>query len=165
MTNLEFQSLRVSNIAIIICKTKKLVKTFPSLFFVLHGDNNGILADYCLSQNHFFVDNFKKNAKLLNKQEGSIMRFFPTKVFLTKSCVPFLWSRIWNLDWFGQVGRFKIHKFLVHFITILITAKGQLISKCPFGVIVWTKIPTKKLTNSALESEKWLNQQNKGTFL
>ena len=21
--------------------------------------------------------------------------------------------------------------------------KGQLISKCPFGVIVWTKIPTK----------------------
>ena len=26
-------------------------------------------------------------------------------------------------------------------------AKGQLISKCPFGVIVWTKIPTKNLTN------------------
>ena len=26
---------------------------------------------------------------------------------------------------------------------ILKTAKGQLISKCPFGVIVWTKIPTK----------------------
>ena len=25
--------------------------------------------------------------------------------------------------------------------------KGQLISKCPFGVIVWTKVPTKKLTN------------------
>ena len=23
------------------------------------------------------------------------------------------------------------------------SAKGQLISKCPFGVIVWTKIPTK----------------------
>ena len=23
--------------------------------------------------------------------------------------------------------------------------KGQLISKCPLGVIVWTKIPTKKL--------------------
>ena len=23
----------------------------------------------------------------------------------------------------------------------------QLISKCPFGVIVWTKIPTEKLTN------------------
>ena len=30
---------------------------------------------------------------------------------------------------------------------ILKTAKGQLISKCPFGVIVWTKIPTKNLTN------------------
>ena len=25
--------------------------------------------------------------------------------------------------------------------------KGQLISKCPFGVIVWTKLPTKNLTN------------------
>ena len=23
--------------------------------------------------------------------------------------------------------------------------KGQLISKCPFGVIVWTKMPTKKI--------------------
>ena len=27
---------------------------------------------------------------------------------------------------------------------ILAHGKGQLISKCPFGVIVWTKIPTKK---------------------
>ena len=26
----------------------------------------------------------------------------------------------------------------------VILTKGQLISKCPFGVIVWTKIPTKK---------------------
>ena len=26
-------------------------------------------------------------------------------------------------------------------------SKGQLISKCPFGVIVWTKIPTKKFDN------------------
>ena len=86
MTNLEFQSLRVSNIAIIICKTK-ISENLPfTIFLFLHGDNNGILADYCLSQNHFFVDNLKKNAKLLNKQEGSIMRFVPTKVFLTKSC-------------------------------------------------------------------------------
>ena len=28
--------------------------------------------------------------------------------------------------------------------------KGQLISECPFGVIVWTKIPTKFLMVSAL---------------
>ena len=26
---------------------------------------------------------------------------------------------------------------------VRIFAKGQLISKCPFGFIVWTKIPTK----------------------
>ena len=41
------------------------------------------------------------------------------------------------------------------------SAKGQLISKRPFGVIVWTKIPTKNLTNSALESEKWSNYKIK----
>ena len=28
-------------------------------------------------------------------------------------------------------------------IQIVEIVKGQLISKCPFGVIVWTKIPTK----------------------
>ena len=33
------------------------------------------------------------------------------------------------------------------------TTKGQLISKCPFGVIAWTKVPTKNLTISALEFE------------
>ena len=27
------------------------------------------------------------------------------------------------------------------------SSKGQLISKCPLGVIVWTKIPTKKFDN------------------
>ena len=31
-----------------------------------------------------------------------------------------------------------------------VDTKGQLISKCPFGVIFWTKIPPKNLTNSAL---------------
>ena len=34
--------------------------------------------------------------------------------------------------------------------------KGQLISKCPFGVIVWTNLPPKNLTNSALE---WVGQK------
>ena len=33
--------------------------------------------------------------------------------------------------------------------------KGQLISKCPLAFIVWTKIPPKNLTNSALE---WVGQ-------
>jgi hypothetical protein len=27
------------------------------------------------------------------------------------------------------------------------TAKVQLLSKCPYGVIIWTKIPTRNLTN------------------
>ena len=34
----------------------------------------------------------------------------------------------------------------VVFIVMSLT-KGQLISKCPFGVIDWTKIPTKKIDN------------------
>jgi hypothetical protein len=29
--------------------------------------------------------------------------------------------------------------------------KGQLISKCPFGIIVWTKIPTKLFLDSCPE--------------
>ena len=41
--------------------------------------------------------------------------------------------------------------------------KGQLILKCPFGVIVSTKIPTIFLRISALASKKRLNQ-NKGTL-
>ena len=28
-----------------------------------------------------------------------------------------------------------------------VVVKGQLTSRCPFGVIVWTKIPTKKFEN------------------
>ena len=32
-----------------------------------------------------------------------------------------------------------------HSFTTDMLAKGQLNSKCPFGVIVWTKIPTKKI--------------------
>ena len=40
-----------------------------------------------------------------------------------------------------------------------LTTKGQLISKCPFGVIVWTKIPTIFLRNSALASKKRSNQK------
>ena len=34
-----------------------------------------------------------------------------------------------------------------HVETIHVQLKGQLIAKCPFGVIVWTKIPTKKFDN------------------
>ena len=37
----------------------------------------------------------------------------------------------------------------------MIRVKGQLISKCLYEIIVWTKIPTKFLTNSALE---WVGQ-------
>ena len=37
--------------------------------------------------------------------------------------------------------------------------KGQLISKCSFGVIVWTKIPTNFLRSSALASKKRLNKK------
>ena len=36
--------------------------------------------------------------------------------------------------------------------------KGQLISKCPFGVIIWTKYQRKNLTISALESSGEINK-------
>ena len=46
-----------------------------------------------------------------------------------------------------------------------IRPKGQLISECLFDVLNFAKNQRKKLTNSAPESKKWSNQQNKGTFL
>ena len=47
----------------------------------------------------------------------------------------------------------------------MVLAKGQLISKGLFGVIVWTKKPTNFfLLISALVSKKRLDQKNKGTL-
>ena len=37
-------------------------------------------------------------------------------------------------------------------------AKGQLISKFPFGFIVWTKIPTKNLTNLIMRLPKHFSE-------
>ena len=42
--------------------------------------------------------------------------------------------------------------------------KGQWISKCPFGVIVWTKIPTKKNPGFLPYSKKRSNQKNGGFY-
>ena len=39
--------------------------------------------------------------------------------------------------------------------------KGQFISKCPFGVIVWTKIPTNCFENFCPRTEKWSNHKMK----
>ena len=44
--------------------------------------------------------------------------------------------------------------------TFFDATNGQLISKCPFGVIVLIKKPTIFLRSSALASKKWLNQKN-----
>ena len=44
--------------------------------------------------------------------------------------------------------------------------KGQIISECPYEIIVWTKLPTKKISEiSALASKERSNQKNKGTLL
>ena len=50
---------------------------------------------------------------------------------------------------------------------IIATVKGQLISECIFNVLNFPKKNTyaKNWQISALESKKWCNQQNKGTFL
>ena len=56
----------------------------------------------------------------------------------------------------SHTGSFVKDSFQIAMETSLgVHTKGQLISKCPFGVIVWTKIPMKNLTNSALEFKKW----------
>ena len=53
---------------------------------------------------------------------------------------------------------------MVLILNIVEDYKGQLISKCPFGVVVSTKIPTKNLTISALEFEKWSNHNIKALY-
>ena len=50
-------------------------------------------------------------------------------------------------------------------LSFQIGPKGQLISECPLGVIDFPKTQQKIWQISALESKKWGNQQNKGTFL
>ena len=53
-----------------------------------------------------------------------------------------------------------MHKSIIYimYVKLIITA-GQLISKCPFGVIVWTKTPTNFFPGFLLASKKWLNQK------
>ena len=49
-----------------------------------------------------------------------------------------------------QLPRHPVLAFLrhstlyAHTVSQFICTKGQLISECPFGVIIWTKITTKK---------------------
>ena len=47
----------------------------------------------------------------------------------------------------------------------MVVSKGQLISECLFDILDFPKKQRKIWQISALESEKWSNQQNKGTFL
>ena len=52
-----------------------------------------------------------------------------------------------HITQWGQIALFEFALSSlsnIEYLRELISAKGQLISKCPFGVIVWTKIPTKK---------------------
>ena len=53
------------------------------------------------------------------------------------SCLPLKWNLYLTFITIICHTKFRFRKY----------SKGQLISKCPFGVIVWTKIPTKKFDN------------------
>ena len=87
----------------------------------------------------------------------SLVRFTkcPGHLESCKVCLPYFW-RCWKLHMDLELNvpindstilRVRtIISFLstyMYWLTFSKT-KGQLISKCPFGVIVWTKIPTKK---------------------
>ena len=54
------------------------------------------------------------------------------------------------------------------FGSFIVQPKGQLISKCPFGVIVWTKLATKKFDNfcpgGQIKKIKALYYSNKELF-
>ena len=47
-----------------------------------------------------------------------------------------------------SLSKNPVYDFKFVFLDIFMSiSKGQLISKCPFGVIVWNKIPEKKFEN------------------
>ena len=47
----------------------------------------------------------------------------------------------------GMVAKFsKFCEVFTHFLKMS-TSKGQLISKCLYEVVIWTKIPTKRFDN------------------
>ena len=75
MTNLEFQSLRVSNIAIIIKKNKKIVKTFPSLFFCFAWRQQRNLSRLLSFSESFFRRQFQKKCKT-SQQTGRFNHAF-----------------------------------------------------------------------------------------
>ena len=59
----------------------------------------------------------------------------------------------------------RVRNFVIGAVTYSqLLDKGKLILKCPFGVIIWTKIPTKNLTISALEFEKGSNHKIKALY-
>ena len=57
---------------------------------------------------------------------------------------------------------FKKNRFMpnLHKKSCMVSTKGQLISKCPFGVIVSTKIPTNFFMDFCPISKKRLNKKN-----
>ena len=62
-----------------------------------------------------------------------------------------------------QIGNLTTYQFS---ILAIFNFKGQLISKCLFGVIVWTKKNNEFfLRISALAYKKRSNQKNKDTFI
>ena len=73
------------------------------------------------------------------------------------NCKNFYYGLIfdWRQTTWYTFQNWYIRKYPISF------TKGQLISKCLFDITIWTKIPPKKLTNSALE---WVGQ-NLSNFL
>ena len=46
-------------------------------------------------------------------------------------------------------------------VEIIFISKGQIISECPYEIIVWTKIPTKKISKISALASKERSKQKK----
>ena len=90
--------------------------------------------------------------KSLNQQRRSIML---DSIPLLGNKIQYFWawtyflivSSVFVVLKFGHFWKVKNLKQSATFCSTLLN-KGQLILKLPFGVIIWTKKPTKNLTNS-----------------
>ena len=116
------------------------------------------VGDTDKKQGRFSVETSLKRQKyVVHGFEARALKHIPKLVF--KICERLL--KLSNSHYYTA----DMENFTKNFVAYKYDAKGQLISECLLGVIVFPKNQCKFWQSSALESKKWSNPQSKSTFL
>ena len=104
---------------------------------------------FCCRSQQFFVhlnDHPLIIGRIVAKNKNPFSFVNSIRIFSCPVWRDFLWSFICFFSVFFELLTTFFHNKRNPNLFYQIT-KGQLISKCPLGVIVWTKIPMKNMTN------------------